>query len=67
LVPNSTGFGNERHLKEQTSAILERKDLNGCEVHMTYIPTPGDAAGLGKLGVNFTSDPDFATRFLFVR
>jgi uncharacterized protein (UPF0371 family) len=46
---------------------LERlKDLQGCEVHMTYIPTPGDDAGLRKLGVNLTSDPNFSSRSLFV-
>jgi uncharacterized protein (UPF0371 family) len=49
------------------AAIEKLKDLNGCEVHVTHIPTPGDAAGLRKLGVNLTSDPDFATKFLFVR
>ena len=47
-------------------AVENLKDLNGCEVHMTHIPTPGDAAGLRKLGVNLTSDPDFATKFFFV-
>jgi uncharacterized protein (UPF0371 family) len=46
-------------------AVENLKDLNGCEVHMTHIPTPGDAAGLRKLGVNLTSDPDFATKFFF--
>jgi uncharacterized protein (UPF0371 family) len=48
------------------TAVEKLKDLSGCEVHMTHIPTPGDAAGLRKLGVNLTSDPDFATRHLFV-
>jgi uncharacterized protein (UPF0371 family) len=47
-------------------AVEKLKDLNGCEVHMTHIPTPGDAAGLRKLGVNLTSDPDFASKLLFV-
>jgi uncharacterized protein (UPF0371 family) len=47
-------------------AVENLKDLTGCEVHMTHIPTPGDAAGLRKLGVNLTSDPDFATKFFFV-
>jgi uncharacterized protein (UPF0371 family) len=48
------------------TAVEKLKELGGCEVHMTHIPTPGDAAGLRKLGVNLTSDPDFATRHLFV-
>ena len=46
-------------------AVERLKELSGCEVHMTHIPTPGDEAGLRKLGVNLTSDPDFATRCLF--
>jgi uncharacterized protein (UPF0371 family) len=47
--------------------VLEKlKELRGCEVHLTHIPTPGDEAGLRKLGVNLTSDPDFATKHLFV-
>ena len=47
-------------------AMEKLKDLNGCEVHLTHMPTPGDAAGLRKLGVNLTSDPDFPTKELFV-
>jgi len=41
-------------------------DLRGCEVHMTHIPTPGDEAGLRRLGVNLTSDPSFSSKSLFV-
>jgi uncharacterized protein (UPF0371 family) len=47
-------------------AMEKLKDLRGCEVHMTHIPTPGDEAGLRRLGVNLTSDPDFSTKNLFV-
>jgi len=47
-------------------AVEKLQELNGCEVHMTHIPTPGDAAGLRKLGVNLTSDPDFYTNDLFI-
>jgi uncharacterized protein (UPF0371 family) len=46
-------------------AIEKLKELRGCEVHMTHIPTPGDEAGLRRLGVNLTSDPDFSTKNLF--
>ena len=47
-------------------AAMERlKDLEGCEVHMTHMPTPGDEAGLRRLGVNLTSEPNFATKSLF--
>jgi len=48
-------------------AMEKLKELTGCELHSTHIPTPGDEAGLRRLGVNATSDPDFATKFLFMR
>jgi uncharacterized protein (UPF0371 family) len=48
------------------AAVEKLKDLRGCEVHMTHIPTPGDDAGLRKLGVNLTTDPNFVTKQLFV-
>ncbi len=47
-------------------AIERLKELHGCDVHLTHIPSPGDAAGLRKLGVNMTSEPEFATKYLFV-
>jgi uncharacterized protein (UPF0371 family) len=40
--------------------------LRDCEVHLTHIPTPGDEAGLRRLGVNVTSDPAFPSRDLFM-
>ena len=46
-------------------AMEKLKELQGCDVHLTHIPTPGDEAGLKQLGVNLTSDPNFATRDLF--
>ncbi len=48
------------------NAVEKLKELRGCEVHLTHIPTPGDEAGLRKLGVNLTSDPSFATKQLFI-
>lgn len=42
------------------------KELSGCEVHITHIPTPGDEAGLRRLGVNLTTEPNFSTSSLFV-
>jgi len=47
------------------AAVSRLKELRGCEVHLTHMPTPGDEAGLRKLGVNLTSEPDFATKHLF--
>ena len=46
-------------------ALAKLKELKGCEVHITHIPTPGDEAGLMRLGVNLTSEPNFATKNLF--
>lgn len=46
-------------------AVDRLKDLRGCEVHSTHIPTPGDEEGLRKLGVNLTSDPNFSSHSLF--
>ncbi|MFA5089109.1 MAG: DUF1846 domain-containing protein [Candidatus Omnitrophota bacterium] len=47
------------------SAMEKLKELEGCEVHMTHIPTPGDEAGLRRLGVNLTSEPNFSTKGIF--
>jgi uncharacterized protein (UPF0371 family) len=47
-------------------AVENLKKLRDCEVHLTHIPTPGDEAGLRKLGVNLTSDPEFSTKSLFI-
>ncbi|MBW2603547.1 MAG: DUF1846 domain-containing protein [Deltaproteobacteria bacterium] len=47
-------------------AMEKLEELHGCEVHMTHIPTPGDEAGLRRLGVNLTSDPNFSTKNLFI-
>jgi uncharacterized protein (UPF0371 family) len=40
--------------------------LSGCEFHTTHLPTAGDEAGLRKLGLNVTCDPQFATRSLVI-
>jgi uncharacterized protein (UPF0371 family) len=47
-------------------AMEHLKDLSRCEIHITHIPTPGDDAGLRRLGVNLTSDANFSTKNLFV-
>ncbi|MGB7294108.1 MAG: DUF1846 domain-containing protein [Candidatus Aminicenantales bacterium] len=46
-------------------ALEKLPELRGCEVHLTHIPTPGDEAGLRRLGVNLTSDPTFSSKNLF--
>jgi uncharacterized protein (UPF0371 family) len=48
------------------AAVEYLKELRGCEAHITHIPTPGDEAGLRKLGINVTCDPNFASKDLFV-
>lgn len=43
----------------------ELNTLQNCELHLSHIPTSGDEAGLRRLGVNLTSDAQFATKQLF--
>ena len=47
-------------------AIEKLPQLRGCDVHMTHMPTPGDEAGMRKLGINLTSDPGYSSSDLFV-
>jgi len=47
-------------------AIEKLAELRNCEVHLSHIPTSGDEAGLRKLHVNLTSDPDFSSASLFM-
>jgi uncharacterized protein (UPF0371 family) len=47
-------------------AVEKLKDLQGCEVHITHIPTPGDEVGLRRFGTNLTTDPNFSSNHLFV-
>ncbi len=47
-------------------AMKKLKELNGCEVHITHIPTPGDEQGLRKIGVNLTSDPISSSNSMFI-
>ena len=46
-------------------AIEQLTQLRGTEMHLTHIPTAGDEEGLRRLGLNITSDPEFASRNLF--
>lgn len=47
-------------------AVERLGELKGCEVHMTHMPTPGDEAGMRRLGLNLTSDANFASKSLFL-
>jgi uncharacterized protein (UPF0371 family) len=46
-------------------ALKKLQELRGTEAHLTHIPTPGDEAGLRKLGINLTSEPRFSSGDLF--
>jgi uncharacterized protein (UPF0371 family) len=46
-------------------AMEKLDELRGCEVHMTHMVTPGDEAGLRRIGCRYTSDPIYATNTLF--
>lgn len=48
------------------SALEKLKELKGCEMHMTHIPTPGDERALKRIGINLTCDPHFSSSDLFV-
>ena len=47
-------------------AMMKLKELKNCEMHMTHMPTPGDEAGLRKLGINVTTEPNFSSKSLYV-
>jgi len=47
-------------------AMERLKELKNCEMHITHIPAPGDEAGLRKLRINLTSEPNFSTKRFFV-
>lgn len=52
----------DQNAKKATACL---KNLKNCEVHLTHMPTPGDEAGLRKLQVNLTCDPQFSSQSLF--
>ncbi len=47
-------------------AMEKLKKLKECEFHITHIPTPGDEAGLRRLGLNVTSDSNYSSKRLFI-
>ncbi|MDD4098679.1 MAG: DUF1846 family protein [Lentisphaeria bacterium] len=40
--------------------------LQHCDMHLTHIPSPGDEAGLRRLGCSYTYDPVVPSKNLFV-
>lgn len=47
-------------------AMERLRSLEGCELHLTHVPSPGDEAGLRSLRVNLTTDANFPSRDLFL-
>ena len=41
-------------------------ELHHCDMHLTHIPSPGDEAGLRRLGCSYTYDPVQPSKNLFV-
>lgn len=52
--------------KNAAMALEKLADLRDCEMHLSHMLTPGDEAGLRRLGIRATNDPLFATAELFV-
>ena len=52
--------------KAAKKSLDQLKNLSGCEMHTSHLPSRGDEAGLRKLGINLTCDPNFASRELFL-
>ncbi len=48
-------------------ALAQLPNLRGCEAHSSDIITQDDAATFLKLGINFTSEPQFPTKDLYFR
>jgi uncharacterized protein (UPF0371 family) len=46
-------------------AMEKLNELYGCEVHMTHVPSPGDEAGLRRLGLNLTTDPNLSSKSFY--
>ena len=46
-------------------AMEQLVKLRDCEMHLTHMPTPGDEAGLRRLGLRQTAEPHFANSDLY--
>ena len=66
-IVTSIGLDHCDWLGDTHAAIAAEKlnELRGCEVHMTHMATPGDEAGLRRLGCRYTSDPYYAVTAIF--
>lgn len=48
-------------------AVKMLKELEGCEMHLTHVPTAGDEAGLRNLGIIVTTDANLTSQRYFLR
>ncbi len=62
LVALSIGAHSDEDTGKACSVL---KELRGCELHSTHLPTPGDEAGLRRLGINFTTDAIASSSLFF--
>jgi uncharacterized protein (UPF0371 family) len=53
LIALSVSSGESEHARQALEALPR---LRGCDMHITHIPTPGDASGLRKVGLYYTTD-----------
>jgi uncharacterized protein (UPF0371 family) len=49
------------------AGMRELGSLNGCQMHLTHLPSGGDEGGLRKLGINMTTDANPTTPGYFLR
>ena len=64
LIALGISSANSNAVQRAVDKLMELKD---CEVHLTHIPSQGDAVGLRHIGVRVTSDPFYPTKDLFVQ
>jgi uncharacterized protein (UPF0371 family) len=49
------------------AGMKELGKLNRCQMHLTHLPSDGDAGGLRKIGINMTTDANPTTPGYFLR
>jgi uncharacterized protein (UPF0371 family) len=49
------------------AAMKELSGLNGCQMHLTHLPSEGDEGGLRKIGINMTTDANPTAPGYFLR
>ncbi len=59
----SANANSDNHAKRALGCI---NALQHCDMHLTHIPSPGDEAGLRRLGCSYTYDPVVPSKNLFV-